>query len=87
MKFVVPTQLQRDTSEPEVEAIGSNIGEALNNLTKRFPSLERKLFTNGELNKFVNIYVNDEDIRFLDGVKTPLKSKDVITLIPAIAGG
>jgi sulfur-carrier protein len=87
MKVIVPIQLQRDTYEPEVEASGTNIGEALNDLISRFPSLERKLFANGELNKFVNVYVNDEDIRFLDGLKTSLKSSDVITLIPAIAGG
>ena len=73
-----------DTMAFEAETVGS----ALNQLTARAPGIDQRLFKEpGKLNRFVNIYVNDEDIRFLQNLDTPLKDGDVISIVPAIAGG
>ncbi|MDH5542430.1 MAG: MoaD/ThiS family protein [Nitrospinota bacterium] len=89
IKVRVPTPLQKVTGgKPEVEAEGANIKEAIENLEKNFPGIKERLYSEeGELRKFINIYVNEEDIRFLDSDKTALKDGDVVSIIPAIAGG
>jgi len=85
----VPTPLQKVTGgKSEVETTGSSIKEALENLEKEYPGVRERLYSEeGELRRFINIYVNEEDIRFLDSENTPIKDGDVISVIPAIAGG
>jgi sulfur-carrier protein len=72
----------------EVEAGGATIGEVLASLVERWPSLGDQLFTeDGELNRFVNVYVNGQDVRYLDGTATPVADRDEVRLLPAMAGG
>jgi sulfur-carrier protein len=72
----------------EVDATGSTIGEVLDHLVGTFPSLRDQLFTeDGELNRFVNVYVNGQDVRYLDGTATAVDDRDEVRLLPAMAGG
>jgi MoaD family protein len=72
----------------EVDAAGSTIGEVLDQLVGTFPSLRDQLFTeDGELNRFVNVYVNGQDVRYLEGSSTPVAEADEVRLLPAMAGG
>ena len=72
----------------EVDANGSTIGEVLAHLVGTFPSLRDQLFTeDGELNRFVNVYVNGQDVRYLDGTATAVDDRDEVRLLPAMAGG
>ena len=72
----------------EGDATGSTIGEVLDQLVGTFPSLRDQLFTeDGELNRFVNVYVNGQDVRYLDGTATPVADRDEVRLLPAMAGG
>jgi molybdopterin converting factor small subunit len=85
----IPTPLRRFTSEQgEIQVEGGTVGDALKDLTRRFPSLERHLYTEqGVLRNFVNVFLNDEDVRHLERDGTPLKSGDTLSIIPSIAGG
>jgi molybdopterin synthase sulfur carrier subunit len=85
----IPTPLRRLTAnEPEVEAAGSNIESILENLEENYPGLKERICDEaGNIRRFVNVYLNDEDIRFLDGKETAVKDGDEISVIPAIAGG
>jgi molybdopterin synthase sulfur carrier subunit len=85
----VPTPLQKITNgKSEVTASGATVKAALADLEKNFPGLRERLYSeDGELRKFINIYVNEEDIRFLESEESVLKDGDVISIIPAIAGG
>ena len=72
----------------EVEAAGSNVGEVLRALAERHPATESQLFSEGgELNRYVNVYLNDEDVRVLDGLDTGVAEGDTIVILPAMAGG
>jgi sulfur-carrier protein len=72
----------------EVDATGSTIGEVLDQLVGTFPSLRDQLFTeDGELNRFVNVYLNGQDVRYLDGRATAVADRDEVRLLPAMAGG
>ena len=72
----------------EVDATGATIGEVLDQLVGTFPSLRDQLFTeDGELNRFVNVYVNGQDVRYLDGTATAVDDRDEVRLLPAMAGG
>lgn len=72
----------------EVEASGTTIGEVLGSLVAAHPSLRDQLFTpEGDLNRFVNVYLNGQDVRYLDGVGTPVGDRDEVRLLPAMAGG
>ena len=72
----------------EVEASGATIGEVLDALVVTYPSLKDQLFTeDGDLNRFVNVYVNGQDVRYLDGTGTPVDDRDEVRLLPAMAGG
>ena len=88
-KIHIPTPLRQYAGkQPAVEVKGSTVGEALTGLVSQHPDLRRHLYTDeGKLRSFVNIYVGDEDIRFLEKEKTPLKDNDVISIVPSIAGG
>lgn len=85
----IPTALRRITQgQGEVSVEATNIGQLIDVLEKEFPGIKERLVDeNGEIRKFVNFFVNDEDIRFLQGKDTPLKDGDVVAIIPAIAGG
>ncbi|MBI4353589.1 MAG: MoaD family protein, partial [Candidatus Omnitrophica bacterium] len=89
VKVRIPTPLQKLTgNRPEVECKGSDINELLNDLERQCPGIKERLCgEKGELRRFVNLYVNEEDIRFLKGQETPLKDGDDVSIIPAIAGG
>jgi molybdopterin synthase sulfur carrier subunit len=88
-KVRIPTPLRKLTNNEElVEVTAATIGDAIKELQSRFPGIEERLVDEkGEVRRFVNVYVNEEDIRFLQGNKTALKDGDEISIIPAIAGG
>ena len=85
----IPTPLRKLTNELEVvEAGGSNISEVIASLDKAFPGLKERICDDaGNVRRFVNIFVNDEDIRFLEENATQVKPTDEISIVPAIAGG
>ncbi len=85
----IPTALRRLTQgQGEIQIEASSIGELIEKLEEEFPGIKERLVEpNGEIRKFVNFFVNDEDIRFLNGKDTQLKDGDVVSIIPAIAGG
>jgi sulfur-carrier protein len=85
----IPTPLRKLTNNEElVEVKAGTIGEAIAELQSRYPGIKERLVDdNGEVRRFVNVYVNEEDIRFLKNQHTPLKDGDEISIIPAIAGG
>lgn len=85
----IPTPLRKLTNEQEVvEASGTNIEEILADLNARFPGLKERICDeSGEVRRFVNIFINDEDIRFLEEKATVVKEGDEISIVPAIAGG
>jgi molybdopterin synthase sulfur carrier subunit len=89
IKVRIPTPLQKLTKNlPEVETEASNIQELVRNLEKDFPGIKERICDEaGKLRRFINIYVNEEDIRFLKLEETPLKDGDEVSIIPAIAGG
>ena len=89
VKVLIPTPLQKLTNnQAELECEGSTINELLNSLESSCPGIKNRLCDDsGSLRRFVNFYVNDEDIRFLDNTNTGLKDGDVVSIIPAIAGG
>ncbi len=86
---LIPTPLRKLTAELEtVSAAGATIGEILDNLDAAYPGLKERLCDEaGNVRRFVNIYVNGEDIRFLEEKATPVKEADEISIVPAIAGG
>jgi sulfur-carrier protein len=74
--------------EKEVEASGGNVGEGLRSLASQHPATESQLFSeDGELNRYVNVYLNDEDVRVLEGLETGVSDSDTIVILPAMAGG
>lgn len=85
----IPTPLRRLTKDKdEVDISAPNVGELIEALESQFPGIKDRLCDeNGEVRRFINLYVNNEDIRFLDGVSTLLKDDDIVSIIPAIAGG
>ena len=89
IKVRIPSPLRTYTNGADViETQGANVGEVLTNLKGKATGIETRLFkAPNQLNRFVNIYVNDEDVRFLQNTATPLKEGDELSIIPAIAGG
>lgn len=85
----IPTPLRKLTNELEVvQASGATIGDILDNLDQAFPGLKERICDEaGDVRRFVNVFVNDEDIRFLDEKNTAVKDTDEISIVPAIAGG
>ncbi len=85
----IPTPLQKLTGDkPEISATGGTVQELLQDLDRQYPGFKDRLCDGqGRLRRFVNIYVNEEDIRFLKQEGTPLKDGDEVSIIPAIAGG
>ena len=85
----IPTVLRPQVGgNKEVELAGATVGEVVDALTAAYPSLRSQLLTTeGDLNRFVNVYVNGQDVRYLDGLDTPVAPADEVRLLPAMAGG
>ena len=85
----IPTPLRRVThGQDTVDITGKTLQDGLDDLEKQFPGVkERIIDPSGELHRFVNIYINGEDVRFLEGLKTNLKEGDEVSIVPAVAGG
>ena len=85
----IPTPLRRLTQEKdEVNIQAPNVGALIDEMENQFPGIKDRLCDEkGEVRRFINLYVNNEDIRFLDGTNTELKENDIVSIIPAIAGG
>ena len=85
----IPTPLRKFTNDQsDVEIEGASVGQVIDNLEASHGGIKEKLVDDdGSIRRFVNIYVNDEDIRFLDGADTEVKDGDSVTIVPAIAGG
>ena len=88
-KILIPTPLRPFTDKLDaVDIDGATIGELLQNLTTKYGGLKQHLYSaDGKLRSFVNIYVNDDDIRYLQKDQTPLKAGDTVSIIPSVAGG
>lgn len=87
-KVQIPPPLREQTNgQLDVEVSGSTVQEVLSDLVRQHPALEAKLFNAGQLRPHINVLVNDEDIRYLDELSTPVTPTDVVALIPAVAGG
>ncbi|MBI5469535.1 MAG: MoaD/ThiS family protein [Deltaproteobacteria bacterium] len=89
IKVRIPTPLRKITNgADEVAAEGGNVSEIIEDLEKNYPGLKERICEpDGKLRRFVNIYLNDEDIRFKKNMETELKDTDELSIIPAIAGG
>ncbi len=85
----IPPVLRSSTQgEKEVHAEGENVGELLRALADQHPATEAQLFSEeGELNRYVNVYLNDEDVRVLSGMETDVTADDTLVILPAMAGG
>lgn len=84
----VPTILRTHTDgEKSVEAAGGTLAELIDDLEAKHNGIKERLVTDGKLHRFVNVYVNDEDVRFSGGLATPLGDGDDVTILPAVAGG
>ena len=85
----IPPVLRPSTGgEREVSADGDNVGAVLRALADRHPATEKQLFgQDGQLNRYVNVYLNDEDVRVMDGLETPVEPDDTLVILPAMAGG
>src|SRR5207244_5871459 len=86
---VIPTALRQYAGQQEeVQLSGRTVDEVLDGLTRQYPDLRKQIFSDGsKLRNFVNVYLNDEDVRYLDKGATPVAEGDTISIIPAIAGG
>ena len=85
----IPPVLRDSTGgQKEITADGENVGEVLRAVADLHPGTERQLFSEeGELNRYVNVYLNDEDVRVLQGLGTPVRAEDTVVILPAMAGG
>lgn len=84
----IPTPLRAYTdNQAQINVSGTNVGAALNDLVMQYPELRQHLFNGSELRNFVNVFLDDEDIRFLDGLNTEITAEDNLRIIPSIAGG
>ncbi|MFC5996421.1 MoaD/ThiS family protein [Pseudonocardia hispaniensis] len=84
----IPTILRTHTGgEKTVEAAGGTVAELIDDLESRHSGLKARLVTDGSLHRFVNIYVDDEDVRFAGGLEAPVKDNSTVTILPAVAGG
>jgi len=84
----IPTQLREATDgESSASVDGATVGEVLDALYDRYGELRSRIAEDGGLRRFVNVYVGGEDIRFLDGLETPVADGDEVTILPAVAGG
>lgn len=89
VKVLIPTPLQKFTNEKAtIECNANNVGELINSLESSCPGIKARLCDeDGKPRRFLNFYVNSEDIRFLEGTETPLTDGDEVSIVPAVAGG
>ena len=89
VKVLIPTPLQKFTgNQATLDCNGSSVAELLESLEQSFPGIKSRLCDEqGQPRRFLNLYVNSEDIRFLEGTETPLKEGDEVSIVPAVAGG
>ena len=89
MKILIPTPLRQYAGKQSaIEVQGATVGEALNALTSAYPDLRKHLYgDDGKLRAFVNVYLNDDDIRYLQHDQTAVKEGDMLSIVPSIAGG
>ena len=88
IRVQIPTPMRQHTEgKATVEASGATVQAVLDDLGRKFPGLSQRLFDNGQVRRFVNVYLNDEDIRYLDNLTTAVKDGDELSIIPAVAGG
>jgi molybdopterin converting factor small subunit len=84
----IPTPMRQHTDgQAVVEVAGGSVQSALDDLAKKCPGISQRIFDNGQVRRFVNVYLNDEDIRYLDSLATKVKDGDELSIIPAVAGG
>ena len=84
----IPTPMRQHTDgQATVEAGGATVQGVLDDLGHRFPGIVQRLFDNGQLRRFVNLYLNDEDVRYLEERGTPVDRRDTLVILPAMAGG
>ncbi len=85
----IPTALRPQVGDQEsLDVAGGTVGDVLRSMNTQYPDFGKRLYkSENEINRFINIYVNDEDIRFLENLQTPLKPGDEVSIVPAIAGG
>jgi len=84
----IPTILRTYTGgQKAVEGSGATLADLIRDLDSRHPGIAERLLQDGRLRRFVNVYLNDEDVRFLDGLGTPVADGDDVTILPAVAGG
>jgi sulfur-carrier protein len=84
----IPTILRTYTGDRKsVEASGGSLSALIDDLESNHPGIKERLIENGDLRRFVNVYVNDEDVRFLGGLEAPVSDGDQVVVLPAVAGG
>jgi sulfur-carrier protein len=88
VKIQIPTPLREHTGgAASIATTGATVQGVLADLIKQFPTLDARLFDKGQVRRFINLYLNDEDVRYLDNLETPVKDGDELAIIPAVAGG
>ena len=88
VKVHIPTAMrQHADGQATAELAGANVKEVLDALGAKYPAITARIFENGQVRRFVNLYLNEEDIRYLDNLATPVKDGDELAIIPAVAGG
>ncbi len=84
----IPTILRPYTKDQKtVSAEGATLSAVISNLDSQYAGISERLLENGSLRRFINVYINDEDVRFLGGLEAPVKAGDSVTILPAVAGG
>jgi len=88
VKIQIPTPMRQHTDgKTTVEVAGGTVQAALADLAAKYPAVAERVFKDGKVRQFINVYLNNEDIRYLDGLATPVKDGDELAIIPAVAGG
>jgi molybdopterin synthase sulfur carrier subunit len=88
IKIQIPTPMRPHTeNQATVEVSGATVQTILENLGQKYPAIKAKIFDGGRVRQYVNLYLNDEDIRYLDNLATAVKDGDELSIIPAVAGG
>jgi MoaD family protein len=88
VRVEIPPQLrQQADGQTVVEIAGATVGAVLAELGAKYPGLNQRIMENGQVRRFINVYLNREDIRYLDNLATPVKDGDSLAIIPAVAGG
>ncbi len=88
VRIHIPTPMRQHTQgQGVVEVSGATVQAALDDLARKCSGISQRIFDSGQVRRFVNVYLNDEDIRYLDNLATPVKDGDELSIIPAVAGG